>query len=70
MATEQEGVTRQNADQSAWALVCGKPGCDRLPRHIAEFSWIDGNWSGVLGACNEHREDLGVVVLEQRRRDL
>ena len=68
MATEQEGVTRQTPGSTTWALICGKPGCDQLARHIVEFSWVDGNWDGILGACNEHREDIGVVVLEQRKR--
>lgn len=64
-----DGMLREDPGRRSSALMCGKPGCATIARHTADFHWVDGDWSGVLGACDEHLEDLGVVVLKRRAVD-
>jgi hypothetical protein len=63
MATDQ--VTRLTGNGTEAHLVCGKPGCDRDAEIITELTFHD--WSGILGACFEHHEDMGVVLLKGKR---
>lgn len=62
-----ENVTRPTSDDGGLVrstLLCGKPDCDRIAETIVEFEWA--TWSGVLGACWEHHEDLCVLLLKGR----
>lgn len=55
MTTDEAGVSR---------LLCGKPGCDRVAETIVVVLYE--GWSGILGACWEHHEDMGVLLMRSR----
>ena len=62
-----ENVTRPTSDDGGLVqatLVCGKPACDEIATDIVEFEW--NGWSGILGACMDHHEDLGVLALKAK----
>jgi len=63
MATDR-GVTSLTGEGTRSKLLCGKPACDRVAETIIEFTW--NGWSGVLGACWEHHEDLVVMALKAK----
>lgn len=63
-----DSVVRTKPDGSGSSLLCGKPGCGQLAQTCASFTWQDTGWTGVIGACWEHHEDLGVVILGHRHQ--
>jgi hypothetical protein len=60
MATEAAGTTRAN-DRGSWTLLCGRDECIEVSRHTVEITI--GKWTSIVGACDEHREDLGLFAL-------
>lgn len=59
-----ENITRPRGDGTS-SLVCGHPECDRVAETLVSFTWDDG-WSGIIGACWEHHEELAVMTLKAR----
>jgi len=60
MATDF-GATRENAGEGTWTLLCGKDGCEEVSHYTVEL--VVGAWTAIIGACPEHREDLGLFAL-------
>jgi len=61
-----EQVTRPREDGTS-TLLCGHPACAAVAETLIEITWLDSGWSGIIGACWEHHEDLGVLVLKGRQ---
>lgn len=66
MATDT-GVTRPRVDGDGASLLCGKPGCDRVAEVLFSLEWAD--WTGLIGSCWEHHEDLAVRMLQNEVKD-
>lgn len=62
-----ERVTRDLGDDGRCILLCGWPDCSNTAHAIIEFEW--NRWAGVIGACDEHREDLDVLRIRAREAE-
>ena len=62
-----EHVIRDKDDNRTGVLLCGRPNCPQTAGALLEFEW--NGWSGVIGACDEHREDLDMLRIRAREAD-
>lgn len=62
-----EHVIREIEGSGSGTLLCGQPECPSVASHLLEFEW--NGWSGLIGACDEHREDLDMLRIRARESE-
>lgn len=62
-----EHVIRDADGDGRNEFLCGWPDCSCVAQHLLEFEW--NRWTGLIGACDEHHEDLQMLRIRARESE-